>query len=555
MAIPLEKRKTILGITAKGTGKVDPKSHAALAIPKTYQQIITIGTNTLVQKLNDYPYIKRRNDILALGDSRGRSEKYPPEFLLHSTGGPGFFGNKFDEGFVRGGIVQSTAVALEDVGRIGNFIASGKGILWVLREQGLQMTNARPETRLFNPLTMLLNVGGQHLGLHLPRHGLNPFTEGDGRGILDFGYNTYSTVRDYANDGNRFGVVPLVAVPRVAPAQSKLQDMISEMFLGDKTLNISDSNNIFKSLLGKVLSTTGTNVSKYAPPRDRAAGGGGAEISTLSYLAATNATYGGFSLLGGGLHRATNTILESQSPKDLTASSPMLKSLIDAATNLVNAPSIGNALIGLTNSALNKIPVGLSPVIFGANVSTAISKIPTKVPGGTSFPIPNPDLLKVYKSLAYGELGQSSTMYISTDRETLAGPSENYAIYPKLARRKASTRQHLITSKFSDPGNPSGVSPDRTNATPPQGKIEGIKSPHDLVPLIFYDVKNDVSLVFRAVLSGITDTINPEWNEYNYVGNPQTYYTYKRTTRDFGFTFKVYTDTEQELRWNWMKIR
>jgi len=75
-----------------------------------------------------------------------------------------------------------------------------------------------------------------------------------------------------------------------------------------------------------------------------------------------------------------------------------------------------------------------------------------------------------------------------------------------------------------------------------------------MIPLIFYDIKNQLSLVFRAVLTGITDTLNPQWNEYNYIGNPQTYYMYKRTTRDFGFSFRIYADTKQELHWNWMKL-
>ena len=592
MAIPLEKRKTIfsngvpkfttvqteyksnlakdfggqptpslipiltskLGTTAKGVGRYDPHGLQAPPIPKTYQEIITIGKNTLVQKLNDYPYIKRRNDILQIGDSRGRGEKYPPEILLHGTGGSGYAGSGFDDGFVRGGIVQSTAIALEDIARVGNFLLSGKGLLWTLREQGLQMTNARPETRLFNPVTMLLNVGGQHLGIHLPRHGLNPFTEGQGLGILDFGYNTYSTVKDYDGElGNRFGVIPFNAVPRsTSPGgpQPKLQDMVSEMFLGDKSINLSS----VSSLLNSILPSGGSNISKYAPPRDRAAGGGEAEINTISYLAAGNAPYGGFSLFGNGIHRATNTILDSQYPRDITPESPSLKSLIDNAQKLVNGASIGNAIAGLTKSALSNLASITAGI--GSGKSAGATEVPTKVPVGTSFPIPNPDLLKVYKSLAYGELGLMSTMYISTDRETLAGPSQNYGIYPKLAKRVPSNRSHLITSKFTDPGNPSGVSPDATNALPRAIGENGsrLESPHDLVPLIFYDIKNDESLVFRAVLSAITDTINPEWNEYNYIGNPQTYYTYKRTTRDFGFTFKVYTDTEQELRWNWMKI-
>ena len=539
MAIPLEKRKTVLGTTGKGTGTYNPTSNPLPPVPKTYQEIIAIGQNTLIQKLNDYPYIERRNDILQLGDSRGRSEKYPPESLLHMTGGSGYAGRGFDDGFVRGGIVLSTAVALEDTLRVGNFLSSTKGLLWTLREQGLQLTNPRPETRLFNPVSLLLQTAGGHLGLHLPRHGLNPFNLGSGQ-LLDFGYNTYSTAKDYEAGGNSYTVTPFIAVPRQQP---KLLDMASEMFLGDKSLNLTKGAKSLLDLFGNV--GLGTNVAGYVSPRDSA--GGGPEISTISYLAAANSPYGGFSLFGNGMHRSVNTLLDSdgnglQQTSFARNGDGGFRQLKDMATFNYRAPV--TQLVGLVKGAVGGL----------------ISKVPAptglKVPGGTSQPSPNPDALKVYKTLSYGELGQNAALYVSSERDTLEGPSKNYAIYPKIAAggRVPSKRSNMMTNRgFSDPGNAVGTTFDRTNS---QALIKGEVSlnPHDLVPLIFYDVKNDETLVFRAVLSGITDTLSPEWNEYNYIGNPQTYYTYKRTTRDFGFTFKIYTDSERELRWNWMKL-
>jgi hypothetical protein len=542
----LTTKATTLGTTAKSTGIFDPRNIPPKPIPKTYQEIVQIGQNELVQRLNTYNYNERRNDILQLGDSRGRGQKYPPEILLHTTGGPGYPGKDVDDMFVRGGIVQSTAIALEDVARITNFFASPKGFLWIVREQGLQMTNPRPETRFFSPANILLNTTLQHLGAHLTRHGINPFSEGGGTSALDFGYNTYSTVKDYEygdKGGKTYTAVPFVGIPRTQP---KLLDMVSELQLGKKGVNLTSINPI--DILG-MFGFPGTNVAGYISPKDKPAGG--PEISTISYLAAANAPYGGFSLFGGGMHRSANTQLDTDGlgiykyPRSGDSGASML---LGQAMQLINNP-VG-ALTGVASSLLDSV--------VGSALGDVASALSLPVPGGSSMPSPSLEVLKTYKTLAYGELGLSTKLYVSTERDTLEGPSQNYKVYAKISslKRKASKRTSMLTSRgFSDPGSSAAGVFDMTNSQAPiKGEVKGGDNPYDLVPLIFYDIAKDTSIVFRAVLSGITDTFSPEWNEYNYVGNPQTYYTYKRTTRDFGFTFKVYTDTERELRWNWMKL-
>lgn len=577
MATPLEKRKTIfnngvpkytktqqeyetalLGQTPSGKGIFNPKSLPVPPQYQTLQQVVQGGQNFYVDKLNKYNYQQRFNDVLA-GDTRDRSDKYPPDVVIHKIGQT-YLGSSFDDRFIRGGTVQALSVADEDVNRISRFMVSGKGVLWILREQGLQMANPRPETRLYNPATTLLQVAGVHLGLHLPRHGLNPFNEGQGFGILDFGYNTYSTVKDYepaSRQGKKI-TGPFTIIPR-ANEQSKLLDLVSELHMGKEFFDITNLS--LSSLIPKI---TGENVSKYSPPRDKAAGG--LEINTIAYQAAANAPYGGFNLFGGGMHRAVNTLRDldgksiNQYPRE--GENSITSNLLSQVQNLIKNPiptlkgavlsEVSKGLGGLTKSLSSALPSSLSvpggltlPIPGGSSLP---------IPGGTSIPTPNLDLLKTYKSLSYGELGMSDKVYISSTRDTLEGPSGNYKIYGKTSKRKPSTRgKMLINRGLADPGNPMSIDGDKT-AAQPQITGEVLDNPYDLIPLIFYDIKNDHSLVFRAVLSAITDTITPEWNEYNYIGNPQTYYTYKRTTRDFGFTFKIYTETESELKWNWTKL-
>ena len=76
----------------------------------------------------------------------------------------------------------------------------------------------------------------------------------------------------------------------------------------------------------------------------------------------------------------------------------------------------------------------------------------------------------------------------------------------------------------------------------------------DLVPFRFYDAYNDNNITFSAILSGITDTITPEYSDERYIGRPDSVYVYQGVTRALSFTFDVYPQTRQEMRPLWSKI-
>ena len=92
-----------------------------------------------------------------------------------SKGEPQFwdFGLGIDDGFIRGGIVASTTRALVDVARIGSFFLSAKGLLWGVRQIGLQRSQKYGKT--WTPVNLLASLAGQHLGLKFDRPGIQPF--------------------------------------------------------------------------------------------------------------------------------------------------------------------------------------------------------------------------------------------------------------------------------------------------------------------------------------------------------------------------------------------
>ena len=88
-----------------------------------------------------------------------------------------------DSGLVRGGITAALDRAVNDTARIAKWMASPKGIMWVIKQVGLGLTNPKVEatggiltrqTRIHTGVASLLSVPGTAFGLHFTRHGI-PF--------------------------------------------------------------------------------------------------------------------------------------------------------------------------------------------------------------------------------------------------------------------------------------------------------------------------------------------------------------------------------------------
>jgi hypothetical protein len=58
---------------------------------------------------------------------------------------------------------------------------------------------------------------------------------------------------------------------------------------------------------------------------------------------------------------------------------------------------------------------------------------------------------------------------------------------------------------------------------------------------------NNKFIIFRALLSGISDSISPEWNGTRYIGRPDQVYTYTGAERKISFSFDIYPKTKQEF--------
>lgn len=59
---------------------------------------------------------------------------------------------------------------------------------------------------------------------------------------------------------------------------------------------------------------------------------------------------------------------------------------------------------------------------------------------------------------------------------------------------------------------------------------------------------------FRAILSGISETVTPTWNTGNFFGNPYEFKTYTGISRNVTFSLKLYCMNEDELKTMWKKV-
>lgn len=173
-----------------------------------------------------------------------------------------------------------------------------------------------------------------------------------------------------------------------------------------------------------------------------------------------------------------------------------------------------------------------------------------------------------YKTLAYGELDVDEFRYIPVNATpgTVLRRGEGKgrtASKTGVTVRPSKMKNRLFIRGFPDAGQGDGADKMQTI---PTGVIHDVKeteiSTHtsrgkladDLVSFYFYDITNKTLLPFRATVTGISDTITPTWGERNFIGNPLTFYRYSGTTREVTFDFMIATNSEVELRSNWLRI-
>lgn len=93
---------------------------------------------------------------------------------------------------------------------------------------------------------------------------------------------------------------------------------------------------------------------------------------------------------------------------------------------------------------------------------------------------------------------------------------------------------------------------DRLNSEGLNGNTEELEG-LDLIPF-WIKPKNGKSVHFRTSVSGITETVSPQWASSKFFGNPFSFYTYDGVERNVSLTLQMFCYNPVELATMWQKI-
>jgi hypothetical protein len=494
------------------------------------------------------------------------------------------FGSKsgFDDGLIRGGVVTVADRIVADTVRIAKFMASPKGLLWIVKQVGLGLTNPKVEanggpltrqTRIHTGVASLLSVPGTALGLHFTRHGI-PFANETAsyENVIKFKQNPLSGNSNYSR---------LVSL-KTEFATGKVASTTFEQ-AGDKV---------------KILITKGL----------------GSPI--LSGLAGPQSVYGiGTTQIRRVVDTSTNAIANALRPKSnweqlyfpsqqyasLISKSPA-KSAIEI-TNYKDAPFDDRGEItgaSLTyEDRLNKKRVNLKNKLVDTpfkdtqdkeiDISTTATR--NAATSAVSTGIDN------YATLAYGKLKKDKTKSYNDFRNEITanddtkkilgtgvneGATQDYYTKNNLEGRygfsksapvegttplgeksfkvkgtqfkRSGDRKILSTNGYGgDKVTALDISSGTTKLASDQVYESGVGE--DLIKFFFEDGDQGYNVMpFRCTMTGFSDSFSPGWNRIDIMGRPDGAYLYSSFERAISFSFIAAATTRSEMIPMWRKL-
>ena len=439
------------------------------------------------------------------GDDPNGIKIYKEPHILRDMDSNWGFGIGFDEGAFRGGFLTLTNRALQDVVRNVKHIIEDpiKGILWGLKQVGLQASNPKVETemiflgrrtRTFNlGVGMIANMLTGPFGIKLYRHGLlNGIGEGDA---------TYERAVKVHGGINPYD-----------PTQAEF---------GKSTVGKGGANRL-ASLKWELLYYGGEDIMKAAATAAGVAHGyKGEEIDLLS----DDGFFGPKSLYGIG-----GTTIRRWEKTD----SHMTGDTIEE--------NIPDTVGGGRSSLLAKYAAASHFTLYNESEKMHY--------GETSFN----DFRQSIKDNSDTVNGVANSSFLG-DTETT--PYEEFNREVKFGYNPHTTTRDLSIYNGGG-GNPNvdGTSNlDKWNADHENfeedygsGEVdEDENGMRDMIKCIVEDIHTGKKVRFRSYISDVVDTISPSWNSTNYVGRPDSVHSYQNTSRNLTFTLMMAAQSRQGM--------
>jgi len=422
-------------------------------------------------------------------DPAGLKSYTKPHIIRDMDSNWGLFGG-FDEGAFRGGFLTLGNRALKDVERNFKHIISDpiKGLLWGLKQVGLQLSNPKVETemlflgrrtRVFNlGVGLLANMLTGPFGIKLYRHGiLNGIGEGDS--TYEKAVKAHGGINPYDSTRAEY-TPPTVGVGKGGGNRlSMLKDELL-MFGGEDTTKTT-------------LVMTGLPYSYKGEP-----------IDLLSGIAGPKSLYG----IG-----RTRIRRWEKTDQHLT----------------------GN---GIEENIPDTVGGGRGSLLaqYAAASHWTLYNEAEKMDGGS---VSHND----FRRQVYDDSMTTNEMKFLGDTET--APYEEFNREVKFGYTPYGADRNR--DMFNSPTGPGSPGLDPWNASMGDydedygsGEVdERENGMRDMIKCIVEDIYTKKKVRFRSYITDMVDTISPSWTPTNYVGRPDGVYSYQNTGRSVSFTLMM----------------
>jgi hypothetical protein len=262
------------------------------------------------------------------------------------------------------------------------------------------------------------------------------------------------------------------------------------------------------------------------------------------------------SLLGGSANRPSDTIFDTKTGKSVAKGTlpasvgdhSAIRYAVEAGVdyNISKVPMGPNALQGVLKGDLNQ----MAGKAIGAGIGAAKKAIGKAVTG-----LVTKKRKKTQKTKPPTKIGIPGKLYGGGTKtgngDTKKGHVKNSEYFTSytLTQNEFTNREEWVADGVLDRAKEGFIDIDTFN----QGILEAgfIKNDADLVKVAdsrvngasFIKIKpygTNHSLLFPATVTGISESVTPEWNSFKYVGSPYNTYRYGGVERTLSFEFKLY---------------
>ena len=497
-----KRSQSELDLGRRGTLK-SAWDHGSVKLSIDDTGVSTIETNQYTKYTKTYLFPKGLlGDFTSFPDIPSKLDAYPPSILT----------------FPRGGPVLTVKRGLKDIERHAKWFLSTKGIIWGLTQVGLQLLNTRPETRIWNPLSLGSIIPTIHISRHLQAKNLGINVHLFGAKETTAGGTTYTEAEDYKGSDSRL-----------------------IQFL-DTYVNTGGASIVSTKVLGKEIpSEQGLKERTFGIKRQT--------IGQLIYLVPGR---------GGIFGQVPGPDVRSQYHKtgEPIHQSPLEPQLPHAHLGRYKTLAYGRleALVesdqrrGTSNQFKWEGGIESEPWYpIGKRKDSEYGKYGFKKGKDGVAEVVEVEAKKDLRLEQRYKLGNPGKPGLERLRHT---HGVNASSGDKLDTVDLLNAQGYITSKNVKGGSKTADGVD----LPLTELLPTLKEYPDLIPLHFYDVNNKAWILFRAYVGKFNDTISPNWGSTEIAGRPVPHYYYQKTERKISFDFKVVAMSKHELAPMWQKL-